>query len=393
MTLSKLREELPIAEDSHYFLTGSHGPAPISVLNEFRNQMEFEAEFGLQGGLYKKEIIDREHDSRTALATFLGVTPTEISITGNTSEAMQKIIRSFSWEKNSELVVSSLEHVSTFSICRELSDRYGVIIKIVEADTDESIFLESFQDALSESTKLVIVSQIASPDGRLLPVERVVNVAKEKGIPVAVDAAQSIGQFSVDIKDIKCDFLVGSGHKWLLGPMGIGFLYVNNEYGFSNFRPEFIPDVKLWHQKEDPLPPLDLKQRAEVGTYSHAKIIALGKALNNINQIGFSQITSHVQSLSSLLSNAVSKMQNTRMITPINRSYPSGLISLKVEGRSAKDIQNAVAEMEREKILLKFQWLTAPYDIDKFAIRISLAMFNTNKEVNHLNDALKTYLG
>ncbi|GIS68168.1 MAG: hypothetical protein CM1200mP7_1170 [Chloroflexota bacterium] len=45
--------------------------------------------------------------------------------------------------------------------------------------------------------------------------------------------------------------------------------------------------------------------------------------------------------------------------------------------------------MEREKILLKFQWLTAPYDIDKFAIRISLAMFNTNKEVNHLNDALK----
>ena len=81
------------------------------------------------------------------------------------------------------------------------------------------------------------------------------------------------------------------------------------------------------------------------------------------------------------------------MITPINSSYPSGLISLKVEGRSAKDIQNAVAEMEREKILLKFQWLTAPYDIDKFAIRISLAMFNTNKEVNHLNDALKTYLG
>ena len=145
MTLSKLREELPIAEDSHYFLTGSHGPAPISVLNEFRNQMEFEAEFGLQGGLYKKEIIDREHDSRTALATFLGVTPAEISITGNTSEAMQKIIRSFSWKKNSELVVSSLEHVSTFSICRELSDRYGVIIKTVEADTDESIFLESFQ--------------------------------------------------------------------------------------------------------------------------------------------------------------------------------------------------------------------------------------------------------
>ena len=102
MTLSKLREELPIAEDSHYFLTGSHGPTPISVLNEFHNQMEFEAEFGLQGGLHKKEIIDREHDSRTALATFLGVTPAEISITGNTSEAMQKIVRSFSWEKNSE---------------------------------------------------------------------------------------------------------------------------------------------------------------------------------------------------------------------------------------------------------------------------------------------------
>ncbi|GIS68170.1 MAG: hypothetical protein CM1200mP7_1190 [Chloroflexota bacterium] len=164
---------------------------------------------------------------------------------------MQKIIRSFSLgEKNFELVVSSLEHVSTFSICRELSDRYGVKSKQWKGDTDESIFLESFQDALSESTKLVVVSQIASPDGRLLPVERVVNIAKEKGIPVAVDAAQSIGQFPVDIKDIKCDFLVGSGHKWLLGPMGIGFLYVNNEYGFSNFRPEFIPELSCGTKKK-----------------------------------------------------------------------------------------------------------------------------------------------
>ena len=98
MTISKLREELPIAKDSYYFLTGSHGPAPTSVLNEFQKQMEFESAFALQGGLYKKEIIDQENNSRAALATFLGVTPAEISITGNTSEAMQKIIRSFRWD-------------------------------------------------------------------------------------------------------------------------------------------------------------------------------------------------------------------------------------------------------------------------------------------------------
>jgi len=393
MTISKLREELPIAKDSYYFLTGSHGPAPTSVLNEFQKQMEFESAFALQGGLYKKEIIDQENNSRAALATFLGVTPAEISITGNTSEAMQKIIRSFRWDINSELVVSSLEHVSTFGICKELSDKFGVIVKTVKADVEESKFLETFKESLSDSTKLVIISQIASPDGRLLPTANVVKIAREKGIPVAVDAAQSIGQFPVDIKEIKCDFLVGSGHKWLLGPMGIGFLYVNNEYGFSNFRPEFVPSIKLWHQKEDPIPPLDLRQKAEVGTYSHAKIIALGKAINNINQIGFSQITNHVDSMSSLLGNAVSKMENTRMITPRNINCSSGLISLDIEGKSAKEVQHAVAEMEREKFLLKFQWLTAPYDIEKFAIRISLAMFNTNKEVNHLIDALKTYLG
>ena len=393
MTISQLREELPIVEDSYYFLTGSHGPTPISVLNEFQKQMEFEAGFGLQGGAYKKEMIDQENDSRATLANFLGVTPSEISITGNTSEAMQKIIRSLSWGGNSELVLSSLEHVSTFGICKELSDKFGVMIKSVKADVEEEKFLEDFKATLSNSTKLVIISQIASPDGRLLPIESVVKIAREKGIPVAVDAAQSIGQFPVDIKNIKCNFLVGSGHKWLLGPMGIGFLYVNSEYGFSNFRPEFVPDVKLWHQKEDPIPPLDLRQKAEVGTYSHAKIIALGKALNNINQIGFSQITNHVESMSSLLTNALSKMENIRMITPRGMNCSSGLISLVIEGRSAKEVQHAVAEMDREKILLKFQWLTAPYDIEKFAIRISLAVFNTNREVKHLIGALKTYLG
>ncbi|GIS68169.1 MAG: hypothetical protein CM1200mP7_1180 [Chloroflexota bacterium] len=79
------------------------------------------------------------------------------------------------------------------------------------------------------------------------------------------------------------------------------------------------------------------------------KSLLWGKALNNINQIGFSQITSHVQSLSIFIVKSCIQNAKTRMITPINSSYPSGLISLKVEGRSAKDIQNELQKWKEKR--------------------------------------------
>ena len=98
----------------------------------------------------------------------------------------------------SEFVTTSLEHVSTADASRGLEQERGVTVKVVEVDESDAAFIESLDGAVTEETKLLLISHVASPNGRVMPVREVVDVAHEKGVPVLVDAAQSVGQFPVD---------------------------------------------------------------------------------------------------------------------------------------------------------------------------------------------------
>ena len=263
MTLESLRDELPITGKVAYLNTGSHGPPPDSVLASVAEEMALQAHnYGMPSVSAPQGA--REKAAREGLARFIGAKPEEVAMTPNTTQAMRQVSQSIGWSEGDDFMVTSLEHVSTVSLGSALQQDVGVTMTVVEADQGDAEFLETLKSSLSERTKLFCISHVASPDGRILPVAEAAELAHERGVPVVVDVAQSLGQFPVDVPALGCDFMIGSGHKWLLGPMGVGILWVASDQ-LPSFKPNPVPEREPWSPLDSPIEAPTAARMAEKG--------------------------------------------------------------------------------------------------------------------------------
>ena len=200
MTVEQLRQDLPMTGEVGYFQTGTYGPASDSVLQAVRETMETEARHGPATAAGRQAHIEREAAARSGLARLLNVKEEELGIETNTSRAMQQIVRGLGWRSGDEFVMTTLEHVSTYGLSHSLEQEYGVKVKVLEADVEDEALLANLAAALNARTRLICLSHIASPDGRLLPVQEAAAIAHAAGVPVMLDLAQSVGQMPVDLQ-------------------------------------------------------------------------------------------------------------------------------------------------------------------------------------------------
>ncbi len=372
-----------------YFQTGTYGPASDSVLQAVREAMEGEARHGPATTAGRLAHREREAAARSGLARLLNVKEEELSIDTNTSRAMQQIVRGLDWQPGDEFLMTSLEHVSTYGLSYSLTQEHGVTVKVLEAEllTDDALLAE-LAAALNERTRLICLSHIASPDGRLLPIKEAAAIAHDAGVPVLLDLAQSAGQMPVDLAALDCDFAVGSGHKWLLGPMGTGYIFVS-ERQMSGFRPNLIPDRSPWTLADDPTPAPTARSRTEIGTYNHALVVGLGRAVEIMQSIGLDTIQARIADLSRRLRRGVAQIDRARIITPLEPQKSAGITSVMFDGYTKADMDGLVARLqERHQALVKAQWLTAPPDPVKVAMRISVAAFNDESEIDRLLEGI-----
>ena len=370
---------MPVTEEVGYFQTGTYGPTLSSALKAVRDAMEYEALHGPARPETRQHIMEKEEAARGHLADLLNVDPEELGISSNTTRAMHRVLRSFDWGEGDEFVTTSLEHVSTADASRGLEQERGVTVKVVEVDESDAAFIESLDGAVTEETKLLLISHVASPNGRVMPVREALDVAHEKGVPVLVDAAQSVGPFPVDAQALGCDFLIGSGPKWLLGPMGSGYVWVSPDQS-DNFRPYFTPAVAA----------PTARSRAEFGTYNHPLVIGIGEAVKTLMSAGLDTIRDHVAGLSKTLREEMQDTPGVNVLTPMEPDKSAGVTTLTFDGYAEEDLQGLVQWLNDERnILVKAQWLTAPLQLDKIGMRISVAGFNTEEEVQHLIDSIR----
>ena len=383
----QLRQDLPLTQKVAYFQTGGHGPAPDSVIKVVHETMLYLNHNGAAVPEVKQALSEREGAVRQQLADFLNVEPRELAWTPNTSQAMQRVLRSVRWQSGDEFVVSSAEHVSTRGACRVLGEQYGVAIKTIPADQGDDALLEALTLALADRTRLVCLSQATTLDGRRLPIAEAAAIAHEQGVPVMVDGAQSVGQYPVDVAALGCDFFFGSGHKWLLGPRGQGFLWIAPER-FPGFRPDFVPDGYpwlLWGKPGDPLPPATAAARVEQGTHDYAIRIGLGRALEILTTMGLDRIEAYVHQLADTLFQEVRQWKGVKIVSPTEPGRASGLVALTLDGYDEPNLRALIAKLMEEGIVVKFQ-------PELTAMRISIASFNNEDEIHRLLETLKRFL-
>lgn len=388
MTLASLRDELPITQKVAYFQVGGHGPPSNSVLATVADEMARQAHnYGVPG--VSEEQVAKEEKAREAVTKFIGANPGEVALTPNTTQAMRQISQAVDWREGDEFMATSLEHVSTVSLGTALEHYHGVTFTTVEASQGDAEFLETLKSTLSDRTKLLCISHVASPDGRILPVAEAAELAHERGVPVVVDTAQSLGQFPVDVPALNCDFMVGSGHKWLLGPMGVGILWVASDQ-LRSFKPNPVPEREPWSLPDSPIEPLTAQNMVEKGSHNTAMVIGMGRAIEIMSDIGTDTIAAHTGRLSAILRDAASEMKGVNNLTPTGPGRSAGITTLTFDGYSPDDVRELVAWLYTEhNAIVKSQWLTAPMQLDKIGMRISVSAINSEDEVRALVEALR----
>lgn len=178
----------------------------------------------------RAKLGEGREEARRLLARALRVTPEEIVMTRNTSEANNLVSSGLSLGPGDEVVVFTDNHPSNQAAWREKASRFGFTVVDVAVRTPHpgpDAYLEAFASAMTPRTRVVAMTHVTNTVGDVLPVAALCRLARERGALSLVDGAQSFGVLDVDLGAIRPDFYTGSAHKWPCGPKETGLLFVN----------------------------------------------------------------------------------------------------------------------------------------------------------------------
>lgn len=220
--------------------------------------------------------------------------PHEIVFTRGTTEAINLVAQSYGrprFKAGDEILITAMEHHSNIVPWQMLCEQTGAVLKVVPIDRTGTLVLDQFEALLSNRTRLLAMAHMSNALGTINPVEKLIEQAHRRGVPVLVDGAQAIPHMAVDVQALDCDFYAFSGHK-LYGPAGIGILYGKEE--LLNEMPPYqgggdmIRRVTFEKTEYNALP-----YKFEAGTPSIVDAIALGAAIDYVNSIGIETIAGH----------------------------------------------------------------------------------------------------
>lgn len=306
----------------------------------------------------------------------------EIIFTRGTTESINLVASSFGntfLKAGDEVIISSLEHHSNIVPWQLLRDRIGINIKVIPLKEDATLDYQAYTMLFSERTRLVSITHVSNVLGATTPIKQYIDYAHTRNVPVLVDGAQSTPHSKIDVQALDADFFVFSGHK-MYAPTGIGVLYGKSKW-LNSMQPyqgggEMIQTVRFKKTTYNELP-----YKFEAGTPDYVGAIALGRAIDFINEIGIETIAQHEQQLTRYAVERLSAIPSIRILG----SPDSSAVSFLVGDIHPADIGTL---LDRLGIAIRTGHHCAQPLMELLGIpgtvRASFAVYNTPQEVDTL---------
>ncbi|MEM8889465.1 MAG: cysteine desulfurase [Bacteroidota bacterium] len=312
----------------------------------------------------------------------------EVIYTRGTTEGINLIASSFGRkyiQEGDEIIISAMEHHSNIVPWQMLCQEKGAILKVIPMSEAGELDMEAFQGLLSERTKLVSVVYISNSLGTINPVKEIIEQAHERDIPVLLDAAQVVPHDSLDVQELDCDFLVFSSHK-MFGPTGIGIMY-GKEKWLEEMPPYMGGGDMIDLVSFDKTTYAGLPHKFEAGTPNIADTIALGAAIDYIQNIGYENIAAYEKELLDYGTQKLSEIEGIRFIGTAKKK--ASLISFLIGDIHPYD---AGTILDRLGIAVRTghhctQPIMSFMDIPG-TVRASFAFYNTFEEIDRLADGI-----
>ncbi len=339
-----------------------------------------------------EEATELYEQSRKKIANFINVRPEEIVFTRNTTESINLIAHSWArsnLKKDDGIALTELEHHSNIVPWQILCQEIGTRLEYVGIDENGFLDLEHMIELISsKKVKLISLSHMSNVLGTIVPIERIIKIAHEHGIPVIVDGAQSVPHMPVNVKNMDCDFLVFSAHK-MLGPTGVGVLYAKKEF-LENMRPfmgggDMIKEVFKFHTNYNEVP-----YKFEAGTPNIADVVGFGAAIDYLEKIGMENIRRHEISLTEYALDSILSLKYVTVYGPRDPKYRGGVISFNIADIHPHDLATI---MNDYGIAIRSghhcaQVLMQRLDVPATS-RASFYIYNTKEEIDKFVNAIK----
>jgi selenocysteine lyase/cysteine desulfurase len=277
------------------------------------------------------------------------------------------------YPQGSNIVTTDLEYPSVVYPWK--SKKLGVNIRYVNNRAGK-IFLEDLEKAIDDKTVAVAISHVEYVNGFRFDLKAVSEIVHEHGAYLAVDAIQSLGALSVDVKRDDVDFLTAACYKWMLGPAGVGYLYVREELieefeppfiGWASVKPEIFETLDFWEIRDLTLS--ETASRFEIGTPSRVSIAGAVAALNLLLDTGIESIEKRILRLTDHLIELLSA-RGIRFQTPLEPEYRSGIVNFLIDNPREK-----TDELAKKGIVVSAR---------SHGIRVSPHFYNTTNEIDKL---------
>jgi cysteine desulfurase/selenocysteine lyase len=313
----------------------------------------------------------------------------EIVFVRGATEAINLVAQSFGrafLSAGDEVLISHMEHHSNIVPWQMLREEKGVQLRVAPIDDAGELDLEAFEKLIGPRTKLIAVTHVANALGTVVPIEKVIRLAKEHGIPVLIDGCQAVPHQAVDVQALDCDFYVFSGHK-LYGPTGIGVLYSKAQL-LQAMPPwqgggDMIRSVTFQRTEYNELP-----WKFEAGTPHIIGAVGLGAAIDYVRSIGYDAIGAHEDASLAYAQRELSKINSLRLIgQPRHRS---GVISFALGDVHPHDIGTI---LDQDGICVRAGHHCAQPTMDRFGVsatvRASFGIYNDRDDVDALVAGLR----
>ena len=401
--VDKIRKDFPIlAREVYgrplvYLDNAATTQKPLCVLDAMRDEY-LNVNANVHRGVHylSQQATDLHEAARERVRQFINAGKTEeIVFTRGTTEAINLVASSFcgsQMQVGDEVIVSEMEHHSNIVPWQLQATKLGIRLRVIPMCDDFRLDLQAYEQLFNEHTRLVSITHVSNVLGTVNPVEELIRIAHEHGVPVLVDAAQSAPHKKLDVQQMDCDFLALSGHK-MYGPTGIGVLY-GKESWLEKLPPyqgggEMIDKV-TWERTTFELLPF----KFEAGTPDYVATHGLATAIDYLCSIGLDAIEAHEKDLGTYAREQLQQIDGIHIYAPTclpdqeETGAPmdwGGALSFNVGNHHHLDIGTL---LDRLGIAVRTGHHCAQPLMDRLGVqgtvRASFALYNTRAEVDAL---------
>ena len=396
LDINKIRAEFPILSQKVngkplvYFDNGATTQKPQVVIDAISKYYQ-EINANIHRGVHTLSQLatDAYEESRKKIQNHINAKfAHEVLFTSGTTHGINAITNGFSsiLKPGDEILVSALEHHSNIVPWQMLAERTGAVLRVIPMNENGELIMATYDQLLSDKTKIVTVNHISNALGTINPVKYMIDKAHAVGAAVLIDGAQAVPHLKPDMQALDCDFYVFSGHK-LCGPTGTGILYGKEEW-LNKLPPyqgggEMIKDVSFEKTTYAELP-----HKFEAGTPNIAGGIALGTAVDYMNEVGFDNIQQQENELLAYGTARLLEIEGLKIYG--TAAEKTSVISFNIEGIHPYDIGTIIDKLG---IAVRTghhcaQPIMTFFDIPG-TIRASFAFYNTKEEIDLMVAAVK----